>query len=817
MKHHLILRTFLALALTGCVSRVAFAQTPPPTPPVQQPPAPTTPVLTPTQQTAAQQAAQQATGRQVSNEQISNAIRQSGLSQAEIQARLRSGGYDPSLSDPFFSGGGRGGAGEGSGQATSGNSAFADALQRLGILNTPFETGTAETTVRSLDVPSGRAGGVFGKEVFSRAATVFDPVLSGPVDPTYRLGIGDQMQLVVTGQVELAYQLELRRDGTVIIPQVGQLSLAGLTLDAARTVLKDRMGRSYSGLNNGEARLDLTISKIRSNAVFVIGEVEAPGAYQVNALATVFHALARSGGPTITGSFRNVEVRRGGRVVQRLDLYDYLLRGDASADIRLEQGDQIYVPLSRRNVAVMGQVRRPRVFELREAEGFGDLLAFAGGLTTLASVERVQIDRVVPPDQRRPGFERVAVDIEIRGRLDSLARVPLLDGDLVQVFGIGDVRRNVVSLSGQVFKVGQYELKPGMTLGRLIDEAQGFLPWALPARVKIVRGLPLTGHRELIDVDATMPSGRAFVLAEFDGVEVLDARTAYPGGTVSIEGAINRAGTRDFLENESLRDAIERSGGLREEAQTIEVYRRRLGATYSDTTSIRFAFPITQSFASDSSVTRFKLSREDRVVVRASPGFRSQQFANVSGLFKYSGTFAITENQDRISDLVQRAGGTLPTAYPTSFSLTRSGTPVALDFERAMRGDINHNFLLRAGDVLSIGPDPKTVLVSGAVARPTLVRFQSGLGVNDYIELAGGPAENGNPGRAVVSYPSGYSRRVKPVAIFFHSSPDVVSGATITVPVKPESNVNVGEVINRMFQVASTLATIVIAYKAVSP
>ncbi len=799
------------IAVAALVPGIMVAQNPPPTPPPVAPPV----VVTPTQQTPAQQAAQAASGQAVSNERISEAIRNSGMNQSQIQAQLRAAGYDPALADPFFAGGGRGGAAGAAGGA--GSSDFAQALQRLGILSTPTsETQTEETTRGSADRASGRAGGVFGKDIFDRAATVFDPVTAGPVDPAYRLGVGDQLQLVVTGQVELAYQLDVRRDGTVIVPQVGQLSLAGLTLDGARTMLRDRMGRSYSGLNSGEARLDLSIARIRSNAVFVIGEVEEPGSYQVNALATVFHALARAGGPTERGSFRSIEVRRGGRVIQRLDLYDYLLRGDAVGDIRLEQGDQIYIPLNTRVVAITGQIRRPRIFELRENEGFSDLLGFAGGLLASASVERVQIDRIVPAEQRRPGFERVKVDVEIKGRLDSLARVRLLDGDIVQVFSIGDVRRNVVNVTGQVFQPGEFELRPAMTLGRLLDDAQGLLPWALADRIKVIRQLPLTGRSIVHNVDATQPAGRSFLLEEFDTIEVLDSRVAFPGGQIVVEGAVNAPATRAFSESETLRDAIERSGGVREGAEKAVVYRRRVGASFSDTTSVAYTFPIGASFARDSSLRSFVLERDDRVVVLTAPGFRDQKFVTVRGQFAYPGSYAVAENIDRIRDVVQRAGGTLPGAYAGGFRLVRGGRDVAVDFDRARRGEADANVTVIGGDELVIERDPNTVLVVGAVTRPALVKFSAGRSVREYIELAGGPTERGNMKRAVVQHASGVSERVRRVGLVFSTSPEVTSGSTISVPEKPADTTSAADVWQRVFASATALASLVLAYAAVT-
>jgi polysaccharide export outer membrane protein len=806
-----LLRGALLLPLCSLVLR---AQNPPPTPPAQ-PPVAAPVVVTPPQGTAAQQAAQQATGRPVTPEQIGNAIRQSGLNQEQIQARLRQAGYDPALADPFF-GGGRGGAGQAAAGA-AGNSEFAQALQSLGLLSVPTNDAKAEETPRiSPDNLSPRIGGVFGREVFNRSATVFDPVTSGPVDAAYRLGIGDQLQLVVTGQLELAYGLEVRRDGTVIVPQVGQISLAGLTLEAARAFLRERMGRSYSSLNTGDARLDLSISRLRSNAVFVIGEVESPGAYQVNGLATVFQAVARAGGPSDRGSFRNIEVRRANKVIQRLDLYDYLLRGDASGDIRLEQGDQIYIPLNKRVVAVMGNVRRPRIFELRDNEGFGDLLEFAGGFLATASLDRVRIDRILPPSQRQPGRERVQVDVELHGNIDSLSRVPLLDGDIISVLAIGNLRRNVVTISGQVFQQGQFELRPAMTLSDLIADAQGLLPWALSDRIKVIRSLPLSGRSIIHNVDVSTSPGRSFLMEEFDAVEVLDARVGFPGGMVSVEGAVNAPGGRAFVERETLRDAIERAGGVREEAQKINVFRRRVGPTYNDTTSIRFEFAVPTDFVRDTSLRNFLLERDDRVVVLASPGYRAQRFATVTGNFKYPGAYAITENVDRVRDLIHRAGDALPGSYPASFRLSRGGLDVSIDYTRVMAGDESHNIQILAGDNVTIEHDPNTVKVTGAVIRSSLIRFRPGLSLQDYVELAGGPTDRADQGKAVVQYPSGIARRVRRVGFFFHTSPEVISGSTITVPERPASTGSASDTWQRVFASATALASLVLAYAAVT-
>jgi protein involved in polysaccharide export with SLBB domain len=904
-----MIRASVLAAVLGGICLPLAAQNPPPAPP----PAPVTQVVTPATPTAAQQAAQ-AMGKSVSNQQIADAIKNSGMSEQQIRDRLKGAGYDPSLADPFFAKAvqaGQAAAGGVSPTAAQAN-AFAAALSALGISG--IETTNPESAEKSERPPeedvtnrersSGRAGGIFGKDVFAGVGTAFDPVTTGPVDPSFRVGVGDQLQVIVTGQVELAYALEIRRDGTVVIPQVGQIAVAGLTLDGARTALKARMERSYSGLATGEAQLDLSLSRIRSNSVFVIGEVERPGSYQVNALSTVFYALARAGGPTARGSFRRVELRRAGRLLRTIDLYDYLLRGDASNDLRTEQGDIIFVPLNTRAVAITGAVRRPAVFELKPEETFADLIEFAGSLLPTASMDRVQVDRVLPPERRAPGFDRVKLDVLLGGSLDSLKHVALYDNDIISVFSIGDLRRNTVTIAGSVFQPGEFEFTAGMTLDTLIARASGPLPWALTDRIKLRRNIVATGRTESFDLNLADSAARNFRLTEFDQVVVLDGRAAYPAGTIAVSGAVRRpfsgpfvekarlkdvidladgfaeyamvdrikverpnfetgqsqqfsidyrtdsgrafglergdritvldvrtaypartvtvdgavvsGGTHSYVLNQSLKDAIDLAGGFTEEAQSVVVARRKYGPTYSDTTSTLYEFRLDAQRRLDAAAQSFVLAADDRVSVRAAPGFRAQRFVSLEGLFTHSGAYAITENRERLRDVVARAGGLLPGASYDSFRLTREGKLVGVDFARAMRGNRSDNVLLRAGDVLTIGADPRTVNVVGAVSRPSLLVFRPGYRTSDYIELAGGPTDRGQAKRAVVEYPSGFSKRVRAFLGIVVVDPAVASGSTISVPEKPESKTSSGEIWARVFGTASALASLVLAYSAIT-
>lgn len=770
-------------------------------------------VTVPTGSTAAQAVAAQRYGRTVSNQDIANAIQSSGMSQQDIRARLQQAGLDPNLADPFFA---QGGLGPSAGTEDA-DSNFVQALMAMGMLSAGAPAGpvpgsdVAGTGITATEVPEV----IFGRGIFSRRTTLFDPVTSGPVDPSYRVGVGDQLQVVLTGDVETAYQLEVRRDGAVILPQVGRVTIAGLTLESARGLLKQRAARVYSGITTGKTALDLSLSQVRTNVVFVLGEVEAPGAYQVSALSTVFHAIARAGGPTSRGSFRRIEVRRGGAVLRTVDIYPYLLTGDGSDDVRTEQGDIIFVPLATRNIEVKGAVRRPGVFELKPGEGFPALLAFSGGLSSNASTDRLLIDRVLPPAERTPGHERTVVDVKLAGHLETLDTVTLVDGDLVTAYDVVELRRNSIIVSGEVFQPGMFQWHEGMRLSEALALAQGARPWGLTDRIKVRRNIQRTGRWESFSVNTDSTGGGDFVLQEFDSLSVLDGRLIYPAGPVRVFGAVNKPGTYRYVERQSLQDLIDIAGGLKEDASTVELARRRTGPSYSDTTAQVTRFPVAISTMTVPHADTVILDRFDIVTVRESPGFRRPETVTLSGLFAYPGSFTVLTDGERLGSVVRRAGGLLPTAFPESFRLIRDGRPVAIDLDKALRGDPQHDIRLEPGDQLSIGPNPSVVLVSGAVQRQVSIPYAKGWSMSEYLDAAGGVTPSGDRGRRYVEYASGAISR-RGGFLFFHTDPKIRPGATIHVPEKPPETpgAGFGQVFASTFQVVATLASIAIAYVA---
>src|SRR5690349_24440655 len=294
------------------------------------------------------------------------------------------------------------------------------AIQALGLSVTPGNLLPVDTglVVRRVAAPSA----VFGVDAFRRTTTQFLPLLSGPVPVDYKLGPGDVLVLILTGDVELAYTLQVTREGFILVPQVGQVFVSNLTLEKLRDLLYTRLGRVYSGVKRGPnatTRFDVSVANVRVNQVYVVGEVAQAGAYQISSLGTVFTALYAAGGVTERANMRRILVQRAGATVATLDLYDYLLRGDTRSDLRLETGDVVFVPVHGTRVQVSGAVVRPAIYELAPTEALAELLRDAGGFRADAALRRITIHRILPVAERGPGpAPRAAVDVALTPTAD---------------------------------------------------------------------------------------------------------------------------------------------------------------------------------------------------------------------------------------------------------------------------------------------------------------------------------------------------------------------------------------------------------------
>lgn len=781
--------------------------------------------------------------------QVRERILTSGLSAAEIRARLVAAGYPATLLDAYLP------------NVPPGEDAVADdrvyaAARALGLADAELAAG--------LDLgppatpPPAAAGdpGIFGMELFRRGPGQFQPNLAGPVDPSYRLGPGDQLVLILSGDVELSHALEVTREGFILIPQVGQLAVNGLTMSALESLLYDRLGRVYSGVRRGAdatTRFQVSVARLRTNQVFVIGEARQPSSYQVSAAGTVLTALYAAGGPNENGSFRRIEVRRGGQTVATLDLYDYLLRGDNRHDIRLESGDVIFIPVRGTWASITGEVVRPAIYELLPGETLRDLVAVAGGFRPTAALQRVQIDRVLPPAQRAPGGrDRVVLDIPGSEFVDGGApALPVESNDQVRVFAVADRLRNFVTVRGNVWAEGRVAFTPGMTLGQAIGQAGGPKPDTYLGQVLVSRLNPDSTRQQLraAFADSTGTVLGDFPLREDDEIQVF-SRTAFrPLRFVIVTGAVRSPGRVPYREGMTLRDALLQAGGLTEaawlrEAEIARLPEDRPAGTMAVTTRV----PLDSTYLVDrgpdgrwlgppgvpvpaAGAPEVALQPYDNILIMRQPEWELPRMVILTGQVRYPGTYTLRTRTERLTDLLERAGGLTDAAYAAGIGFFRptggldplpeAGADQAAAGERSRIGvdlpavlaEPGHrdNLLLASGDSISIPEYDPIVRVGGAVLAPGGVTHEPGRRLPHYIAQAGGFERLADRTRAFVVQPNGKVETVKRRwFILPDGQPRPEPGAQVVVPLREEGERRQpGELMGFFTGLASILASTV--------
>jgi polysaccharide biosynthesis/export protein len=633
--------------------------------------------------------AEQQLGRPLTDQEILQRLRESGMSPEDVRRELQQRGLDPRAADPYL------GVIEGRADRVP------PGTDPIPLLQVMFERETDLDRRRmALDTtmlrPPDPGPPIFGRELFRRATAQFDPVSVGPVPPDYRVGPGDQVVLVITGGVELAYELTVSREGWIVIPDVGRVMVNGRTMEGVRDVLFQRLSQVYSGIRPGPDAttfFDVTLGRLRVNEIFVIGDVERPSSYAVSSLGTVLTALYYAGGPARTGSFREAVVNRGGETVARIDLYDYLVRGRTEGNVRLEHGDIVFVPVADGRVEVSGAVVRPGFYEFRPGEDLREVLRFAGGVEPRAELRRVQIERVLPVEERGPGRDRAILDVPV-GRLDdpSAEPIPLREGDRITVFAVLDEVGNEVRVSGGVWRPGTYAVAEGTRLWDVIERAGGLLPDVVEGRAQIQR-LQDDWTRRLIPAPLTRDEvGQPLenpVLQGRDEVYIYAARDLREDRQVSIGGWVREPGVYPFTEQMTIADLILQAGGLRTGAylQEVEVSRVIMAQERTETLTESFGVPLDSALvfdrsradggrspSSELSRTRaagFPLQNLDAVYVRRAPGFDPQEGVVISGEVVLPGPYSISRRGERLSDLIERAGGLTREAYPEGFQLWR--------------------------------------------------------------------------------------------------------------------------------------------------
>jgi len=836
------------------------------------------------QQPTAAQAQQMLQNNPALLQQLRQKMMTSGLTPDQVRARLRAEGYPENLLDAYLPG-----ATEGADSAAVAGEVFS-ALTQLGIadstemdllrcgvdvdsLTVPdtLPSGLIDTTKtvfriadrrratrerclaqedsvrrglnrRKADVDSGFV--IFGLDFFRNRTSQFNPNLSGPVDANYRIGPGDRLVLVLTGDVEQSYSLDVTREGFIIVPQVGQIFVNQLTMGELENVLYSRLGRVYSGVRRGggaTTHFYVTPARLGSNQIFVTGDVLRPASYRISSAGTALTALYSALGPSDNGSMRRILIRRGGAIVDTLDVYDYLINGNTAHDVRLNNGDLVFVPIHGPRVRIVGEVARPATYEMRANETLADALRYAGGFTATAARRRVQIERIVPPAQRtQGGRDRIVTEIVsdefITGAGPSVAVLP---GDIIRVFSVASRVRNRIFVRGDVWSPGSQGISPGMRVSDALRLAGGVKPDVYLGQVLITRTLPDSTQIQLRAAlrDTTGAVINDIPLHEDDEIRVFSMTDFRPTRYVAINGAVQKSGQFPYREGMTIRDLVLLAGGLDQSAYLNEAEIARLPENRTGGVTARtFRVPLDSSYifergpdgkylgppglpASSGPNPEVTVIPYDNVLILRQPNWELQRTAVVAGEVKYPGRYSLRTKTEKITDLIARAGGLTPDAYANGVTFYRTSNGVGrigIELPDVLRNAKSlDNLPLQDGDSLFIPRYNAVVNVRGAVNSPVAVTYAPGRSVDYYIRAAGGPSKKADIKRTYVTQPNGKVEARESHFLFPDGVPQPRAGSTVFVPERDASDrpfdllTNAGAIA----QIAATLVTLVIALR----
>jgi len=667
---------------------------------------------------------------------------------------------------------------------------------------------------------------VFGREIFSNKNLSFEPDLNIPTPKNYVLSAGDELLINVWGDSELNLKLKVSPEGTILIPNLGPVSVSGLTIEAAESRIRQELGRIMATLSgdtdSGNTFVSVSLGQIRSIKVNIVGEVVAPGTYTLPSFATLFNALYAAGGVNEIGSLRNIKVYRNSKEVAQLDVYDYLLNGKYKTNIRLEENDMIIIPPYDQLAVVQGKVKRNRIFETKKGETLQQVLNMAGGFTGDAYTKDVRV-------KRKAGSRyQIATVTE-----DKYPTFTMMDADSLMVDSVIPFYENRLTITGAVWRPGEYELSSTVhTVKELIKQAAGLKGDEFAGRAQITRLNPdFTTTVIAVDIrgilNGTSPDIELKPEDQLNIPSLFDLREPY---TIKISGAVNSTDTvLPYRNSLTIEDAIIMAGGLKESAATVNVeVARRIkdpkAEQNSNITAKVFNFTLNDDLgliSADGTTSEnvFTLEPFDEVYVRFSPGYQEQQVVKVDGEITFAGDYVLAEKNSRLSDIIAKAGGITPDAYVKGASLKRKLTDdemrrletlmelssnkqsrdsvglslanikdysVGIDLEKALAHPGSaHDVVLRDGDKLYIPQLQSTVKINGAVTYPNSVTYTNGMSVGKCLSQAGGYNDIARK-YPIVIYMNGKVATTKKTFIFFKRYPKVEPGCEIVVPTKTQ-------------------------------
>ncbi len=649
---------------------------------------------------------------------------------------------------------------------------------------------------------------VFGRDIFNRKDLSFEPNMNIATPQNYRIGPGDAVIIDVYGASQKSEQLTVSPDGDITIEGFGPVQVSGLTVAQANARLRSTLGSRYSS-----SRVRLTVGQTRTIMVNVMGEVKAPGTYTLSAFASVFHALYMAGGINDLGTLRNIKVYRNNKLVTTVDIYDYILNGKLTGNIRLADNDVIVVGAYDCLVNITGKVKRPMYYEMKKNESVGTLIKYAGGFTGDAYKKSVRLIRKTGRE-----FSVFSVD-----EFD-MNTFHLADADSVSVDSILQRYSTMVEVKGAVFSPCMYQVGGNINSVRtLLEYAEGFTEEAFTAHAVMHRMRPDRTLEVIpVDVEGIMNGKVADIPLQKNDVLFIPTKAEMmQQQTITIHGEVVYPGIYKYAANETLEDLVLQAGGLKESASTVkvDVARRIINSKALTTDSVisrTYTFALKDGFVIDGQ-PGFTLQPFDEVYVRKSPGYNEQKNIEVRGQVMFAGTYTLVSKNERLTDAIKKAGGITDMAYVKGARLERRITPderlrmetvlklakmqsgkkdsvdinsldlgdtyyVGIELDKALEkpgGDAD--LVLREGDRIIVPEYSGTVKISGNVMYPNTVAYEKGKRPSWYIDQAGGFGNRAKKGSTYIIYMNGTVARVG------HNA-KIRPGCEIVVPTKPESN-----------------------------
>ena len=645
----------------------------------------------------------------------------------------------------------------------------------------------------------------FGYELFRATVSTFAPVTDVPVGPDYVIGPGDRFTIFVWGRIDLSHQVEVGRDGEISIPKIGVLKVWGLTFSQMRDYIIGQLSRYYK-----DFQLNLSMDRLRTIRVYVVGEAVNPGSYSLSSLSTVYNALFAAGGPSKRGTLRKIQLLRNGKAIRTVDLYEFLLKGDRSQDERLQSGDTIFIPVIGPVAGIAGNIKRPAIYELKGPMNLGELIELSGGVSPIGYLQRVQIERVVAHEKR------IVEDFDLssfaKGEAgDPKLAVKLQDADLVKIFPIYPKTEKIVYLEGHVKRPGGYEIKEGMRVLDLIPSIKDLLPEPYLKYAYVVRLIPPDLRPSTLPVNLEKlylhnDQGENIPLQELDRLLIFGLKDMREIPQVTASGELNKPAKFPWVENMRVKDLIYQAGNLKRSAYLAEAEITRLVKGGKEVAS-KLIYVDLNEVLKENPAHNILLEEDDQLTIRQIPRWYVDKKVSVMGEVKFPGAYTYQKGE-RLSSVLERAGGFTPDAYLLAAFFTRESvrkvqekriqefieeqerelikeggrlTEGALSKDEAeqrqkamaqkkeliarlkaatVTGRViiklaalekfkgsEYDLELEDGDTFLIPPTPSSVLVMGRVYNANAILYSKDKPLNYYLSKVGGPAENADEKR----------------------------------------------------------------------